>query len=58
VGTTDCDFCDYPILAEVETNQQEEFYLPDRRYESDKEDGASTRSRCITMLGQAATDVS
>jgi transposase len=34
--TADCGFCDYPILEEVETNRQEEFYLPDRRYESDK----------------------
>lgn len=32
--TADCGFCDYPILEEVETRRAEEFYLPDRRYES------------------------
>jgi transposase len=34
--TADCGFCDYPILEEVETSREEEFYLPDRRYEKDK----------------------
>jgi len=34
--TADCGFCDYPMLEKVQTERQEEFYLPDRRYESDK----------------------
>ena len=34
--TADCGFCDYPILEEVQTEREEEYYLPDRRYEADK----------------------
>ena len=34
--TADCGFCDYPILEEVERRREEDFYLPDRRYEKDK----------------------
>lgn len=34
--TADSGFSDYRILEEVETRRQEEFYLPDRRYESDR----------------------
>ena len=34
--TADCGFCDYQILEEVETQREEEFYIPDRRYETDK----------------------
>lgn len=34
--TADCGFCDYQILEEVETQRKEEFYVPDRRYETEK----------------------
>lgn len=34
--TADCGFCDYSILEEVQTEREEDFYIPDRRYESDK----------------------
>ena len=34
--TADCGFCDYQVLEEVETQREEEFYIPDRRYETDK----------------------
>jgi transposase len=34
--TADCGFCDYPMLEEVEVRREEDFYLPDRRYDADK----------------------
>ena len=34
--TADCGFCDYNILQEVDEKRTEEFYLPDRRYETSK----------------------
>lgn len=34
--TADCGFCDYDILKEVEEKRAEDFYLPDRRYETSK----------------------
>jgi len=34
--TADCGFCDYPVLEEVERRREEDFYIPDRRYEKDK----------------------
>jgi hypothetical protein len=40
--TADCGFCDYGILKEVEEERTEDFYLPDRRYETSK--NAETKS--------------
>lgn len=34
--TADCGFCDYPMLEKVQTEREEDYYLPDRRYEADK----------------------
>jgi hypothetical protein len=34
--TADSGFCDYEILKEIEDNRQEEYYVPDRRFESSK----------------------
>jgi len=34
--TADSGFCDFDILQKVEEERNEDFYLPDRRYESDK----------------------
>ena len=34
--TADCGFCDYDILQEVDEERTEDFYLPDRRYETAK----------------------
>jgi transposase len=34
--TADCGFCDYETLRKVEDEREEEFYLPDRRYEQSK----------------------
>ena len=35
----DCGFADYGVLEKVEEERSEDFYLPDRRYESSKKDG-------------------
>jgi transposase len=32
--TSDCGFCDYDILKKVDEERTEDFYLPDRRYET------------------------
>ena len=37
--TADCGFCDYETLRKVEDEREEEFYLPDRRYEQSKKKG-------------------
>lgn len=34
--TADCGFCDFDILQNVEEERNEDFYLPDRRYASEK----------------------
>lgn len=34
--TADSGFCDYEVLQKVEEERQEEFYIPDKRYESSK----------------------
>jgi transposase len=39
VVTADCGFCDYETLETVEQKREEEFYLPDRRYEQSKKEG-------------------
>ena len=34
--TSDCGFCDYDILKKIDEERTEDFYLPDRRYETSK----------------------
>ena len=34
--TADCGFCDYEVLRQVDEEREEKFYVPDRRYESSK----------------------
>lgn len=36
----DAGFCDYPLLQAVEEEREETFYVPDKRYEVDKNGGA------------------
>jgi transposase len=38
VVSADCGFCDYERLKTVEEEREEEFYLPDRRYEQSKKE--------------------
>ena len=38
--TGDCGFCDYNVLQKVEEEREEEFYIPDRLYETSKKNEA------------------
>jgi len=42
--SADCGFCDYDVLEQVEEQRSEEFYVPDRMYETSKKD-ASEKNR-------------
>jgi len=40
----DCGFCNFDILQKVEEERDEDFYIPDRRYEADK-NGTSKKGK-------------